>query len=308
MTLQQLEYVLAVYKYRHFVRAAESCGVTQSTLSSMIRKLEEELDCTIFDRNIHPVVPTLAGEAVIKQAEVVLYHARQLKEMTLDEHKKVSGTIRLGITPTIAPYLIAKLVHYIDHDGNVNMDVVETDSNNIIEKLQLAQLDMAIMSLPHNVDDLLEIPLYTEKLIAYVSPLDPLFDETRLTVEDLPWDRCWTLKEEISLSQQNDTLQKYITSGRRSKYQSGSTATLLSLVNENGGFTIIPEMQVQKVRAEHKPNLRFFTEPAPERTVSLWCRKDYVRDGMLNVIAEGVKSIVPLYMIDDHLAHYPIKL
>ena len=95
MTLQQLEYIVAVDRYRQFVKAATACNVTQSTLSTMIHKLEEELDVTIFDRNNHQVRPTKVGEQIIDQAKVVLFHSRQLQEFTLSERQRLMGHINL---------------------------------------------------------------------------------------------------------------------------------------------------------------------------------------------------------------------
>ena len=109
MTLQQLEYIIAVDQYRHFVRAAESCHVTQSTLSMMIQKLEQELEISIFDRDIHPIQPTQIGQKLIEQAKIILYNARQFKEIAESERKQESGSIVLGIIPTVAPYILPQL-------------------------------------------------------------------------------------------------------------------------------------------------------------------------------------------------------
>ena len=118
MTLQQLEYVVALDKHRHFVRAAESCGVTQSTLSSMIQKLEQELDVKLFDRNTHPVTPTLWGEQIIAQAKVILFNSSQLKEIILAVKEQASGEVRLGIIPTVAPYIVPLLIKNIQNIRN----------------------------------------------------------------------------------------------------------------------------------------------------------------------------------------------
>ena len=145
MTLQQLEYIVAVDKYRHFVRAAESCGVTQSTLSSLIRKLEDELDIVIFDRNAHPVVPTMAGQQVLDQAKVVLFNSKQLMEMSLTERKKAEGDIRLGLTPTIVPYILPEMFAYLNaHYPDVHIYAQELHRDTIIEKLKKAELDVSV--------------------------------------------------------------------------------------------------------------------------------------------------------------------
>ncbi|MEE1148506.1 MAG: LysR family transcriptional regulator, partial [Alistipes sp.] len=113
MTLQQLEYIVAVDEQRHFVRAAESCGVTQSTLSSLIQKLEAELDVMIFDRSCHPIEPTALGREIIAQARVVLFNASQMEEL-VSTHKDLSvGNISLGVASTIAPFILPRLFSYM---------------------------------------------------------------------------------------------------------------------------------------------------------------------------------------------------
>lgn len=307
MTLQQLEYILAVDKYRHFVRAADSCGVTQSTLSTLIRKLEEELDIVIFDRNSHPIQPTLAGEQIINQAKVVLFHSKQLQEMSLSERKKASGHIRLGITPTIAPYIIPKLFHYIDEIPEVTMHASELLRPDLIRHLKAADIDMAIMSLPQKEEGLLEIPLYEEKFYAYVSPLDDLWKEKTICSDNLNRENLWALKNEICFQKQvSDFCDQE--SERKSRYESGSIATLFHIVNENIGFTVIPELHLPMLRKEHLDNVRPLVDPVPVREVSLFVRSDYVRESLINILIDGIKRIIPKEMMNEHVLKYQVRL
>lgn len=307
MTLQQLEYVLAVDEYRHFVKAAEACGVTQSTLSSMIHKLEEEMDLTIFDRNAHPVRPTIAGQGVIAQARVVLFHAHQLKELSLNERERLSGRIHLGITPTIAPYILPKLFHQIESYPCIDIQADEMHRNRILKLLKRAELDMAVMSLPNKDDELLEIPLYRERLYAYVSPQDPLYQQSEVSTTDMPRERLWELKDDVCFHKQ---LSEFCDEDTRpeSRYQSGSITTLIHIVNANKGFTIIPELHIPLLRNEYQKHIRPMTDPVPIREVSLFVRKDYVREGLLNIIADAIKRIVPPEMLDSHISQYSIRL
>lgn len=307
MTLQQMEYVVAVAEYQQFVKAAESCGVTQSTLSSMIKKLEDELDTVIFDRNSHPVCPTLAGQAVVHQARVVLYHARQLQEMTLSERQRAAGNISIGISPTIAPYIIPKLFRYIDTIPEVSMQASELHRDKIVKQLKNAELDMAIMSLPHLPQGLLEIPLYRETFFAYVSPNDPLYQQREICSSTMPRERMWALKHEICFQLQVSEFCDQ-ESERRSLYESGNVSTLLHIVRENDGFTAIPELHIPMLRPEDWCMIRPLVDPVPQRQVSLFVRHDYVREGLLNIVADGIKRIIPSHMIDEHLAQYPIRL
>lgn len=307
MTLQQLEYIVAIDEHRHFVKAAEACGITQSTLSSMVHKLEEELDLTIFDRNSHPIRPTLAGEQILKQARVVIFHSKQLEEMSKNERKSISGNIRLGITPTVAPYIIPKLFRYINTIPDITITADEFYHNNLVQKLKNAELDIVIMSYPGNNGTFLEIPLYREKLWAYVSSNDPLFNEESIDFNTMPRERLWALKNEICFQRQLSGLC-YMESKRSSMYESGNITTLIRIADENEGFTIIPELHIPILKENRKANIRPFKEPCPERVVSLFVRHDFVREGLLNVIADGIKTIIPQEMLDSRLLKYPIRL
>lgn len=307
MTLQQLEYVVAVDKYRHFIKAAEACGITQSTLSAMIRKLEDELDITIFDRNSHPVCPTMAGEDVIRQARIVLFHSAQLQELSSRERNQASGNIKMGVTPTMAPYILPKLFSYINKVPDVTMTASELYRDNIVAKLMNAELDMAIMSLPQHDDKLLEIPLYKEKMWAFVSPLDPMYEQETINFDTMPRERLWALKHEICFQKQLEGLSEY-ESERSSTFESGNVWTLLHIVNENEGFTLIPELHIPLLLEIAKKNVRPFAEPAPVRNVSLFVRADYVRESLINIVVEGIKTIIPEEMLDERLLKYKVKI
>lgn len=307
MTLQQLEYVIALDQHRHFVNAAESCGITQSTLSSMLRKLEEELDIVIFDRNSHPIRPTKAGEAIIQQAKVVLYHSKQLMEMSMSERQKACGHINLGVTTTIAPTLMPKLFKYVSGLKDVTLTAKELYRDDIVRMLKRAELDMAIMSLPEQECDLLEIPLYKERLWAFVSPNDPLSQAESIDFSNMPHERLWALKHEICFQQQIAGLNCCEPIGN-SKYESGDVATLLWIVEQNEGFTTVPELQIPLIREEHKHLVKPFVNPTPIRQVSLFVRNDYVRESLLNLMVQGIRQIIPVDMQDEMMQKDVIRI
>lgn len=307
MTLQQLEYIVALDEHRHFGRAAEACHITQSTLSSMIHKLEEELDIVVFDRSQHPVEPTTPGRALLKQARLVLREADQLREITLSEQRRTSGVARIGFTPTIAPYVVPDLIHYIDTLPDVEMHASEVHRDKIVKRLRLGQLDMGIMSLRHPADGLLEIPLYRERIMAYVSPKDPLFDQAVVDLSQLPYDRLWAIHNEYSF--ESDECDNYAYKyARVPRYSSGDITTLLNIVNRNDGFTLIPELHVPMLYEEDKRKVRAIVNHEVSRQVSLYVREDYVHEGLLNVIVDGIKSIIPESMIDARLRQYAVRL
>lgn len=308
MTLQQLEYIVAVDKYRSFVQAAESCGVTQSTLSTLIMKLENELDVVIFDRNSRPARPTEMGEKLINQAKVALYNVKQLEELVNVEKKRSFGEIKIAICPTIAPYITPKLFKFLSITyPKINIRAREMTRTHTIYKLKRAEIDVAIMSYPSEDEDLLEIPLYKEKYVAYVSPMSSLYKEKEIDMESLPSSHLWGLKDEVSMQRQVSELCD-LDYEHSSKYEAGGICTLMMIVDENGGYTSIPELHVNLLRESMRSHIRPIINPVPTRTVSMFVRKDFVRERMLNILAEGVKRVIPTEMIDEHLLKYPIRL
>ncbi len=308
MTLQQFEYIVAVDKHRHFVRAAEACGVTQSTLSSMIQKLEGELDIVIFDRKSHPIKPTTMGEAIIKQAREVLYKASQIKELTLSERQQESGSLHMGVIPTIAPYILPRFIHDLQAGyPNIELKINEYQTSIIIDKLRRAELDVALLATPLGHDDLLEIPIYYEKFIAYISPGEPIYSRESLTSQELPSKSMWVLHEGHCLRDQSleicNQASLYTTT-----YQAGSIDTLVKIVDANGGYTIIPELHRALLTDQQQQRIRAIVAPEPNREVSLIVRTDFVRERMLNIIASVIRGIIPDHMVDSRLKKYTIKL
>ena len=309
MTLQQMEYIVAVDKYRHFVRAAESCGVTQSTLSSLISKLEAELDVTIFDRASHPVKPTALGEEIISQARVVLYNASQIEELISSCKGQSVGNLRLGIAPTIAPYILPKLLKILSQRyPEVHLTVEESRARNILAKIKTAELDVALLATPVEEQDLLEIPVYRERLVAYLSPDEKLYGETQLMSSFLSPTNVWVLREGYCPGNGGGFPFCQCRTDSKAVYEAGSIDTLVRIVDENGGYTIIPELHIPLLSEAQKRNIRPLVSPEPHRDVAFVIRKDFVRERMLNMLSEAVKDIIPEEMLDPYLRKFPVKL
>ncbi|OIP82795.1 MAG: LysR family transcriptional regulator [Porphyromonadaceae bacterium CG2_30_38_12] len=307
MTLQQLEYVMALHKTRHFVRAAEMCKVTQPTLSSMLQKLEEELDCRIFDRSSHPVSLTETGVLIVRQAQQVLLQASQLKEIVIAQKGNVSGNLSLAMIPTVAPYLLPKfMATFRMNYPDVVLRVTELRTESVVRKLQTGDIDMAILSTPLQDANLLEVPLYYEQFEAYISPNDVLFSQTEIPSEALHTNRLWVLEEGHCLRNQvfNFCQNKLHTS----TFEAGSIDTLVKIVDINGGYTIIPELHIDLLSEVQKQNLRHIVRPEATREISLVIRQDYVREGLMNAVANSVKQIIPPHMLDKRLKMFAIKL
>lgn len=323
--LNTLRYIVAVDTYRNFVKAAESCGVTQPTLSTAIRNMEMELDVTIFDRGAHPVRPTAIGERIITLARLTLQNASQIEEMVRSERGEESGKAVLGIIPTIAPYILPGLFKQIhSQHPSIHLQVSEMRTKYIIEKLLAAEIDMAILATPLEQKDLLEIPLYYERFAAYISPEDELYSLSEIPSDRLASDRLWILEEGHCLRKQ---VFNFCHSHKtHHEYQAGSIDNLIRVVDANGGYTVIPELHIPTLTDAQRANIRPIvgsvpSQPVPSsptgascqtcipvREVSLVIREDFVRERLLNIIADCIKQIIPAHMLDDRLKRFAIKL
>lgn len=306
MKIQQLKYIIALDEHRHFVRAAEYCKVSQSTLSSMIQKLEEELDVQIFDRNAHPIKPTLLGETLIAQARDVVSRINYIKESVISEKTNDLGNINMGIIPTIAPYILPDFISKIS-DTNIKINISETKTETIIEELKKGDIDFALLATPLDEEGILEIPIYYERFVAYISPNDPLFINKNIESSEIPTNNLWLLQEGHCFRSQilnicNNKDQK------NTIYEAGSINTLINIVDTNGGFTVIPELHIDLLSDSQKNYIRDIINPEPVREISIIIRNDFVREKILNVIINIIKEIIPEHMLNERLKKFAVKL
>lgn len=317
VTLAALRYIVAVDVHRNFVKAAESCGVTQPTLSVAIRNMEEELDVTIFSRDSHPVRPTPVGEKIIAMARTTLKNAAQIEELVMSEKGEEGGDLFIGTIPTVAPYVLPGLIREMRSSyPGVRLKVSEMRTGLIVEKLRSGEVDMAIMSTPMGEKDMLEIPLYYEKFLAYISPEDEFYALDEIPADELPSGRFWVLEEGHCLRSQ---VLSFCHSGKRthSEYQAGSIDSLVRVVDCNGGYTVIPELHSRFLGEDQLRNLRPIAgrssgQPCetcvPVREVSIVIHRDFIRESLLNAVAGCIRRIVPEKMLDPGLKRFAIKL
>lgn len=298
MTLQQLEYIVAVDRYGYFVTAAEACGVTQSTLSLMVRKLEDELDIRIFNRNTHPVEVTDAGRRVIEQARMVMYHCGQLLEGTKSDRELLSGPLRIGLISSVAPVLIPGLFRYVRRNHpSIDLRTEEMLSSTVMTGLRRAELDMGIVNSPVNDSDMLEIPLYHEVFLAYVSPDDPSYNEDSIPRSEVPDHSLWIMRDGVRLFDRS-MLREGEPFRYDTQYEGGRVGLLIQIINDNGGIGIIPETHVGLILRSQQVNVRPIIDPVPTRTISLVIRRDFIHERMLNVVVDSVRSAIPSHMLE----------
>ena len=308
MTLQQLEYIVAVERYGYFVTAAEACGVTQSTLSLMVRKLEDELDVRIFNRNSHPVETTDAGRRVLEHARMVMYHCGQLVEGTRSDRELLSGPLRIGMISSVSPVLIPGLFRHVRRNHpSIDLRTEEMLSSTVMAELRRAELDMGVVTSPVNDADLLEIPLYHEAFLAYVSPDDPSYGEESIPRSEVPDHPLWIMRDGVRLFDRS-----MLREGERfrydTQYEGGRVGLLIQIINENGGIGIIPETHVGLILRSQQANVRPIVDPVPSRTISMVIRRDFIHERMLNVVIDAVRSVIPARMLEPVIQSGELKI
>jgi len=295
MTLQQLEYILALDTHRHFVNAAESCFVTQPTLTLQIKKLETEMGLQIFDRSKHPIEPTKTGLEVIESARQILREVNGLKSFINKEKDDLSGTFRIGVIPTVAPYLMPRfLKQFIDANPKIHLVIREIESEQIIVDLKNDLLDIGILATPLDENSLREIPLYNEPFLIYSSEEHPLFTKQHIQPSDLPEKGLWLLNQGHCLRNQVLSVcrQKKNSSNNNLSYESGSIETLKNLVKNNMGYTLVPELSViDTLNTDAK--IKRFDKPEPSREISMVVHQSFNKEAILEMIKESILQNIP---------------
>lgn len=297
MTLVQLEYILAVDTYRHFARAAEHCYVTQPTLSMQIQKLEEELGLTIFDRSKQPVVPTEAGEEILHQARRVVQERDRLMETVQRRKGLLVGELRIGIIPTLAPYLLPLFVQpFSKKFPNVRMIVHEMMTELIVQRLREGRIDVGILVTPLQESGITEHLLFYEELMAYVSRKNSMFEKEYLLPQDIDPNKLWLLEEGHCFRSQIVNLcelKKMSRDASHFDYEAGSIETLRRMVELNDGITIIPELATIDMPVKQQQSIRHFRKPAPMREVSLVVHRNLVKKRLIDALRKEIVATIP---------------
>ncbi len=296
MNLQQLEYVLAVYEETNFSFAADKCFVSQSTLSTMIIKLEEELGIKIFDRRSKPVGVTEEGAVLIDKIKMILASVYDLQEVAKEMKGDLSGEIRIGVIPTVAPYLMPLfLSRFVQQFQKIHLIVQELITESVLERIENRSLDFGIAStpIPSKFTDVVSIPLYQEPFL--------LFDYTEqqsqmpMDVQDINTEKLWLLAEGHCMRGQ---IQNICQQNQQQKswgnldYQAGGLDTLIRLVKKTGGLTLLPFLATLDFNENDRLRLYDFKSPHPSREICLLVHKNFVKKGILDVFKKGILDAV----------------
>ena len=301
ITLTQLEYIVAIDEYRHFATAAEKCFVTQPTLSMQIKKLEDELGVIIFDRSRQPVVPTDLGAKLIEQARMTLSATQRIKEIIQEEQQEVEGTLKIGIIPTLAPYLLPVFIGpYIRKYPAVKVEVEELVSEEIIRRLKRDMLDVGLFVTPYHDEKIVERPVFYEEMLVYAHPDSELLKKKEVGHEDIVTSDIWMLgnghcfrKQVVNLCEMSASQHKNLPF----EFESNSLETLMRIVDVEGGFTLIPELALQYMSPEKKKQVRSIANTKPLREVSVIYSRHFTKQRLITLLCDEIKSVVPAHML-----------
>ena len=298
MTLTQLEYIVALDTHRHFVLASEKSFVTQPTLSMQIQKLEEELGIKIFDRTKQPVIPTEIGASVIAQARIILREANMIKYLINEQKDNMTGEIRIGIIPTLAPYLLPPLFKQMrEKYPQLNLVIKETITEEVIHELKNNRLDCGLVVTPLKDVSIKEDVLFYEELFVYVSKKNALYDKKYVLATEIDPSQLWLLEEgHCFRSQILNLCELRKHSDLHFKYETGNIETLKRMVDKSDGITILPELAVMEFNTSQMKLVKKLKEPSPARVVSLITHRNHIKTKLIKTLKEEILHIVPKQM------------
>lgn len=297
MTLAQLNYLVTVATHRHFGQAAAECNVTQPTLSMQLRKLEDELGVELIDRSHQPVVPTAAGERIIAQARRVLDARDHLQTLAAEIQHRPAGTLRLGLLPTLSPYLLPLVAPVMaERYPEVTLVIREWPTEVLLDALRDDTLDAALIA-TDEAGSMHERILFTEPFVAYVAPSHRLAGRDALAPSDLDPNDLWLLSEGHCFRDQVLRVCGDIHPSDRParlQFESGSLETLVHMVRHSGGMTLLPHLATRYLsNADHAEHVKPFADPPPTRHVRMVHRRRH-KPTLFQVFIEALHDALPV--------------
>lgn len=299
MTLRELQYLVELARLQNFRLAAEVCGVSQPTLSTQIRKLEQELGVALVERIPRRVTLTPAGEEITARARRILSEVRDIHDIADRARAPESGRLRLGAFPTLGPYLLPLLVPRIARSfPRMELQLVEEKTETLIERLHDGQIDAALLALPltlpaHLPDTNLQIaPLFDEPFLLALPPDHPLAAQDRVTSDQLHNQRLMLLEDGHCLRDQALSLCQRWGAQETSGFRATSLETLRQMVGAGMGITLLPQLATRGPLAD-SGNLRFLPfadQPAPMRSIGLVWRRSSAMTPVMDKLARLVRD------------------
>ena len=293
-TLRQLKYLVAVVELRHFGRAAERCFVTQSTLSAGIQELESLLGAQLLERSKRKVLPTPLGIELSKRAQQLISQAVEMVEIARDDGTPLSGPLRLGVIPTIGPFLLPQVLPGIRHTfPKLELSLLEDQSSRLLERLEAGTLDAAVMAFPYPVGNMQTEIFWRENFLVALPKGHPLATAEALSTDDLPREELLMLEEGHCLSDHTLAACKLSNLKNSANFQGTSLYTLIQMVAGGLGITFLPEIAINsELMNSGEIVLLPLAEPGPHRQIGLVWRKSYFRKDDFHLLAQQMSELL----------------
>jgi LysR family hydrogen peroxide-inducible transcriptional activator len=308
MNLRDLRYFVALADLQHFGRAASACFVSQPTLSTQIRKLEDELGVALVERAPRKVMLTPAGREIAERARRIVGEVEQMKEAARRSQDPEAGTVRLGIFPTLGPYLLPHVVPRIHaRFPKLELLLVEEKSDVLLARLREGRLDAGLLALPVDDEQLHAEFLFEEPFLLAVPGQHPLASRDSLTLKDLADQRLLLLEDGHCLRGHALDVCQLAGSGEKTGFQATSLETLRQMVAANVGVTLLPTLAV-KPPVARSDNIRLlaFDDAQPSRRIAMVWRRSSAMAGFLQQLAEEFKQLPDaLFAHDAGIARAP---
>ena len=294
MNIQQLEYLIAVDKYKHFGKAALACFITQPTLSAMIQKFEDEVDVKIFDRTTHPIRTTDLGIQIILEAKKVIDAINELKSKANLLNNVLAGKVNLGIIPTVSSFILpTQIFSFLKENPKIELNVKEMTTDNIIKSLKSGELDAGIIATPYDsASEFYHDFLFNEELMLYSSETETKKDSF-VVPEEISSDKVWLLEEGNCLRSQFENICQLKENSMKPKnldFLASNINTLIQMVDKVGGITILPELAIPQLSDIQKGKISRFRPPFPFREISLIYYKPTYKQKILDEMIISIQD------------------
>ena len=295
MNIQQLEYLIAVDKYKHFGNAAQACFITQPTLSAMIQKFEDELDVKIFDRTTHPIRTTDVGSQIIVEAKKVIDTINELKNKASLLNNVLAGKLNLGIIPTVSGFILpVEIFEFLKLNPKIELHVKEMTTDNIIKALKSGELDAGIISTPYSAaNEFYSDFLFNEELMIYSADENESEKDSYVVPEEIDVQKVWLLEERNCLRTQFENicqLRENTMKPKNLEFLASNISTLVQMVDKLGGISILPELAIEQLAENQKKMVKRFRKPFPYREISVIYYKPTYKQKILDELIAFIKE------------------
>jgi LysR family hydrogen peroxide-inducible transcriptional activator len=278
VTLRQLRYFDAVARWRHFGKAAEAVAISQPALSMQIKELEEQLGMPLVERGTKGISLTVEGAEVANRAEAILASVRDLTDYARHRGAPLTGALRLGVIPSIAPYLLPRALPVLrERHPGLQLQLRETQTQYLIEELLRGDVDVLLLALPVEEPEIESLGLFEDRFLLAVPAAQKCGPNQKVTSELLAPERLLLLEEGHCLRDQALSYCKMVRSERLSTFGASSLATIMQLVANGHGITLLPEMCADLEIRDGRVALLRFPDPEPSREIGLAWRKSAAR-------------------------------